>query len=176
MLIIQKENPLLHQKAASVPVADIRKKTARDLIERMKQALRAEPSGVGLAAPQIGISRAIFIVSRYVLDPKEIDVIESVEAIRKKKETEEYLIFVNPRIIKQSRKKAVLTEGCLSVRGVYGKIKRSTNVTVEAHDENGKKFTRGAGGLFAQVLQHETDHLAGVLFVDKALSLEKTTQ
>ena len=176
MAVVQKENPLLRQKASAILVADISKKSTRDLILRMKRALRAESSGVGLAAPQIGVPKAIFIVSRYVLDPKEIDTIESAEVIKKKKEAEEYLIFINPRIIKQSRKKSVMTEGCLSVRDVYGKIKRSTNVTIEAHDENGRKFTRGAGGLFAQVLQHETDHLNGILFIEKALSLEKTIQ
>lgn len=173
MSIIQHHNALLHKPSLRIPIADTPKKTTRDLIERMKQTLRKEPSGIGLAAVQIGVSKALFIVSRYVLDPKEINTNDTEEIAKKKKDVEDYLVFINPRIIKQSRKKSVMTEGCLSVRGIFGKIKRSTNVTVEAYDENGKKFTRGAGGLFAQVLQHETDHLSGILFVDHALTLEK---
>ena len=59
-------------------------------------------------------------------------------------------------------------EGCLSVRPLWGEVERSTNATVEAYDETGKKFTRGAGGLLAHIFQHETDHLDGVLFIDRA--------
>ncbi|MBI1956902.1 MAG: peptide deformylase [Candidatus Niyogibacteria bacterium] len=173
MAIIQKEDPRLRHQSEHVSLADIPKKAMRDLIEKMKLALRAEPSGIGLAAVQIGVPKALFIVSRYILDPEKTDALEDEEAAKKKKETEEYLVFINPRITKQSRKKEIMTEGCLSVRGAFGKIKRSTNVTIEAYDEHGKKFTRGAGGLFAQVLQHETDHLNGILFVDHALTLEK---
>ncbi len=67
----------------------------------------------------------------------------------------------------------MLTEGCLSVTKIYGTIKRFEKVKVEAYDEKGKKFTRGASGLFSQVIQHETDHLNGFLFIDKATNLQK---
>lgn len=176
MVIIQKEDSRLHRPSSHIALADIPKKATRDLIEKMKKILRAEPSGIGLAAVQLGIPKAIFIVSRYVLDPEDANALDNTEAAKKKKEVEEYLVFINPRIVKQSRKKEVMTEGCLSVRGVFGKIKRSTNVTIEAHDEHGIKFTRGAGGLFAQVLQHETDHLNGALFIENALRLGKAVE
>ena len=61
-----------------------------------------------------------------------------------------------------------MDEGCLSVRPLWGQVERSVNATVEAYDENGNKFTQGAGGLLAHIFQHETDHLNGVLFIDKA--------
>jgi peptide deformylase len=61
-----------------------------------------------------------------------------------------------------------MEEGCLSLRWLYGKVKRSARVTVEAYDEEGKKFSRGAGGLLAQIFQHEIDHLNGRLFIDTA--------
>ncbi len=64
-----------------------------------------------------------------------------------------------------------MPEGCLSVRWFYGEVERSTNATIEAYDENAKKFTRGAGGLLAQIFQHETDHLNGILFIDKAKNI-----
>ncbi|MBI2039440.1 MAG: peptide deformylase [Candidatus Niyogibacteria bacterium] len=172
MTIIQQSNPLLHQKSEHIPIANIPQKATQNLIERMKRTLRAEPDGIGLAAPQIGVSKAVFIVSEHVLRPPEAKE-ETDEARKKQKETERYLVFINPRIMKLSKKTKLMHEGCLSVRGVYGMVKRSTNVTVEAYDEYGKKFTRGAGGLLAHVIQHETDHVNGILFIDTALSVEK---
>ena len=64
-----------------------------------------------------------------------------------------------------------MEEGCLSVRYLYGKVSRANKVTIEAFDESAKKFTRGASGILAQIFQHETDHLDGVLFIDKAKDL-----
>ena len=79
------------------------------------------------------------------------------------------LVFINPKITKFSKKKKMMEEGCLSVRWIYGNVERSTNVTLEAYDENGEKVTRGAGGLLAHIFQHEVDHLNGILFIDKAV-------
>jgi peptide deformylase len=77
-------------------------------------------------------------------------------------------VYINPQIKKVSRKKRQLDEGCLSVRYLYGKVKRAEKVTLEAYNEKGEKFTKGGSGLLAQIFQHETDHLDGVLFIDKA--------
>ena|SRR3990167_2850598 len=82
------------------------------------------------------------------------------------------LIFINPKISKLSRERTWVPEGCLSVRPLYGKTFRSTKATVEAYDETGKKFTRGASGLLAQIFQHETDHLNGILFIDHAKDIK----
>ena len=83
------------------------------------------------------------------------------------------MVFINPKISKLSREKEWLPEGCLSVRWLYGNTLRSKKATVTAYDENGKKFTRGASGLLAQIFQHETDHLKGVLFIDKAKNIKE---
>jgi peptide deformylase len=84
------------------------------------------------------------------------------------------LVFINPILVKESKaKKWMEGEGCLSVRWVYGKVKRSTNVTIRAYDEQGRVFERGAGGLLAHIFQHEIDHLNGILFIDKAKDLEE---
>ena len=83
------------------------------------------------------------------------------------------LILINPKISRLSRKKEWIPEGCLSVRPLYGKTFRSKKATVTAYDENGKKFTRGASGLLAQIFQHETDHLNGILFIDHAKDVKE---
>jgi peptide deformylase len=66
-----------------------------------------------------------------------------------------------------------MTEGCLSVRPLYGKVRRATRATIEAYNENGKKFTKEGVGLLAHIFQHETDHLNGILFIDKAKNLQE---
>ncbi|MBI2507099.1 MAG: peptide deformylase [Candidatus Niyogibacteria bacterium] len=172
MTIIQIGNPTLRKHAAEIAADEIIKRKTKDLIKKMKEALRAEPAGIGLAAPQIDVSKSIFIVSKYVLEKKDL-ISKNEEELKKKKEKEEYAVFINPKIIKYSAKKSLCTEGCLSVAGKFGKVRRSTNVTVEALDENGQLFKRGAGGLLAQVLQHEVDHLNGILFVDKVEKMDK---
>jgi peptide deformylase len=80
-------------------------------------------------------------------------------------------VFVNPEFVRKARKKAEVDEGCLSVRGTYGKTFRAERATVRALDEHGKKFERGGGGILAQAFQHEIDHLDGVLFIDHATHL-----
>src|SRR5690606_8703045 len=78
------------------------------------------------------------------------------------------VIAINPRIVKVSKTKHVVGEGCLSVGEKYGAVKRSKNVTIRAYDENGNEYERGAGGFLAQIFQHEIDHLDGILFIDRA--------
>lgn len=158
MKIVQKEDPVLRKKAQAVPSSEFGSKKLLSLIESMKEAVDKEQDGVALAAPQIGVSKRIFIV-RY-------DRMESPS-----KEEIEVGVFINPEIIKSSRKKNVVDEGCLSVRGVYGKTNRYTRATVKAYDEHGNLFTRGGGGVLAQAFQHEIDHLNGTLFIDHATDL-----
>ena len=84
------------------------------------------------------------------------------------------LVFINPVLTKMSKEKKWMEgEGCLSVRWVYGKVQRSTKVTIRAYDEFGRAFERGAGGLLAHIFQHEVDHLNGILFIDTAKDLEE---
>ena len=133
----------------------------RDVIIAMKKALAAEHDGVAIAAPQISINLRMFVVAEnsYQEDAKQ-----------------KPLVFINPKIVKRSKKTAIMQEGCLSVRWIYGKTKRSVAATVEAYDENGKKFTYGGNGLMAHIFQHEIDHLDGVLFIDHGFDLEEYTE
>jgi peptide deformylase len=83
------------------------------------------------------------------------------------------MVFINPEILKISKKKMKVEEGCLSVRWLYGKVERAEKTLVKAYDENGKLFTMGGSGLLSQAFQHETDHLNGILFIDKAKDLKE---
>lgn len=171
--IVQEPNKVLRLVAKEVPRDAIPTSKIQALTARMKETLKATPDGVGLAAPQIGESLRVFIVSD---EAEEIDRAgrprrnEKGEMLEKPYEPREWkhYVFINPAIKKTSRSKTEDIEGCLSVRGKYGIVKRHEKLTLEYYDETGKKITRGFSKFFARVIQHECDHLEGVLFVDKA--------
>lgn len=170
--IIQKENDILRKIAKEVPLKDIATPKIQNILRDMKKTLAEQEDGVALAAPQIGVSLRIFVVSGKILS--EISASENTKKqIDNIKPSHPDLIFINPTITKLSRKKEKINEGCLSVRFWYGKVKRASKATVNAYDENGKKFERGGSGILAQVFQHEIDHLNGALFTDKAEELQK---
>ena len=130
------------------------------ILRDMEESLDAQPDGVALAAPQIGISLCIFIV-RYdrIVPPQDTPLPADVG------------IYINPEFVKSSKRRVEMDEGCLSVRGIYGKTMRHDRATVKAYDADGKPFERGGGGILAQIFQHETDHLNGILFVDHATDM-----
>lgn len=132
----------LHQKSQAV--FDVNS-NIQELVETMFKVLEQDKKGVGLAAPQIGKFVRLFVVD---LDDKKY-------------------VFTNPRIIKFSDKKVTMEEGCLSVPGVFKDIERPAKIAVEALDSYGKKFKLKTGGILARVIQHENDHLEGVLIIDK---------
>lgn len=172
--IVQKEKPILRETAKSVPIDEITSPKIRRIIRDMKEALDAQEDGVAIAAPQIGVPLRIFLVSKKVFEPP---LAQASDASASEKtnipKMPRDMVFINPNIIKLSKKKEWVEEGCLSVRWLYGQVQRANNATVRAHDENGKEFTRGAGGLLAQIFQHETDHLDGILFIDKARNVQE---
>lgn len=171
--ILQKDAPVLRKKAAEVPLSKIKSASVQKLLKDMAAALFTQDDGVALAAPQIGVLLRIFIVAKAVLKmPAQIEDRARMEDRRKLKQKQGYLTFINPVITKLSREKATLDEGCLSVRPLYGKIRRSKKAAIRAYDERGNLFERGASGLLAQIFQHETDHLEGILFIDKATELK----
>lgn len=169
--ILQKDAPVLREIARSVPIKDIKSKKIRDILSKMKEALHTEEDGVAIAAPQIGESLRIFLVSgkaTYMYRGKD-KKLRTKEGVKTKHD----LVFINPEIIKTSRKKKRVEEGCLSIRWLYGEVKRSEKITIMAYDETGRQFERGASGLLAQIFQHETDHLSGILFIDKAENVQE---
>jgi peptide deformylase len=156
----KKKNPL-RLVARDVTQEEFNTPYLKEVISTMKKALAREEDGVALAAPQIAISLRIFVVSpdAYPEDAKS-----------------KPLVFINPTITKMSKKTAIMQEGCLSVRWIYGKTNRSISASIEAYDITGKKFTYGASGLIAHIFQHETDHLDGVLFIDHGFDFEEYTE
>ncbi len=123
----------------------------RVLVDAMFETM-IEADGVGLAAPQIGVSSRLFVIN--------------IQGVEKR-------AYVNPQIIETSIELATAEEGCLSVPGVWHDVARPERVTVQAQDIEGKVFTVKAEGLLARALQHEYDHLNGVLFLDRLSDEEK---
>ena len=182
--ILQAKEKVLHKIAEEVPVSEIKSTKIKKVLKEMSEALKSQYDGVAIAAPQIGYSLRIFVVSGKVFTGEFIDRgVSETETPSLRPESEHSplaggenvgdVVFINPKISKLSREKEWLPEGCLSVRPLFGKTWRSKKATVSAYDENGKKFTRGASGLLAQIFQHETDHLNGILFIDHAKDIKE---
>lgn len=164
-VIVGKDSPVLREIAQEVPLSLIKSDKIQSILGKMIRALDKEEDGVAIAAPQIGESLRIFVVSGKVFSIMSDSKDDGGEILPP-------LIFINPKLTKLSRSKKKMEEGCLSVRWLYGQVERSEKATIVAYDEDGKKFTKGASGLLAQIFQHEVDHLDGILFIDKAENVE----
>ena len=140
LLIRTLPEPILRQKSKRVSTIDgsIRK-LADDMIETMHAA-----AGVGLAAPQVGVPLRVVVIGM---------------------PDEEEIVLINPEVVRKSGERW-LTEGCLSVPGYFGEIKRAQRVTVKGKDLNGKEIRIRAEELLAQALEHEIDHINGRLYID----------
>src|SRR3989338_5250133 len=164
-MIVKVPHPVLTRPAKEVKKFD---KKAVDIINQLKKILNSadNPKGVGLAAPQIGESLRIFVTK-----PREPDKIR---------------VFINPKIISQSRKlseikrtdedkdkslaKEKKLEGCLSIENVWGYLKRPSTVKLRFMDDKGKIKEEDFNGFMATIIQHETDHLNGILFTQRVLN------
>ena len=166
LILDHKKSKVLRQTAKLVDLHDIGTKKLGDIIARMKAALHEQEDGVAIAAPQIGESLRIFVVKGSAVDMYrgQDKKLHTKEGKPQRPDT----VFINPEIIKLSKKKRSVEEGCLSVRWLYGYVLRHEKATIKAYDESGKRFETGGSGLMAQIFQHETDHLDGILFIDKA--------
>lgn len=169
--ILQKEDLVLRNIAKEVPLEQIKSFRIRTILKEMGEALDSQDDGVAIAAPQIGYSLRIFIVSGKIVNliKNKKGTIPKGQEVNAPTTT----VFINPKIVKVSKEKKVVEEGCLSIRYLYGKVSRSNKATIVAYDENGKKFERGGTGLIAQIFQHEIDHLNGILFIDKVKYVEE---
>lgn len=174
--ILQKDEKLLRNMAKPVLLEELHSPRIKKIINEMKTAMNAEEDAVAIAAPQIGVPLRIFIVSGKILAQQK----KSFETADFEKDTKQIqkttppqdLIFINPEIIKRSQKKKWVEEGCLSVRWLYGEVKRSERATIKAFNENGEQFIRGGSGMLAQIFEHEAEHLDGILFTDKARNVK----
>jgi len=140
--------PVLKQKAKRVRTID---GSIKKLIADMLETMHADPGRVGLAAPQIGVSLRVIVIGI----PGEEDI-----------------ILINPEIARRKGERLV-SEGCLSVPGYMGQVSRAESVTAKGRNPGGKEIRIKAGGLLAQALEHEIDHLDGRLDVDYLESMDE---
>lgn len=150
LTIVHYPDPVLRRKAAPVKaVTDEVRRVAAKMLELMHAA-----PGVGLAAPQVGLSWRLFVANPDPQNGKD-------------------LVFINPVVSEPSKEQADHEEGCLSIPHVTGQIRRPTSVTIEATDLEGQRFTLRGDDLPARVWQHELDHLDGVLILDRMTPVDR---
>ncbi|MGD1821313.1 MAG: peptide deformylase [Pleomorphochaeta sp.] len=140
---------ILRNKAKKIEKFD----SALELLVNAMFEKMDEADGVGLAGPQVGVDLRIFVIDDH-------------KGVRK--------AFINPEIIETSMEECSMEEGCLSIPGVYAYLSRSERVTVQAQDEKGKTFRLEADNLLARAIQHENDHLNGILFADRLNDKDRT--
>lgn len=150
-------NPVLRRMAEPVPAEEIASRPFQELIDGMFEAMY-EADGIGLAAPQVSVSRQLVVMGL----PGEAGFPETV--------------LINPRIVHYGPQLTENWEGCLSVDGLRGKVTRPSMVRVQALDRTGAPVDFEASGLYAVCIQHETDHLMGKVFLDRMTDLSSLTQ
>ncbi len=154
--IVFDPNPILHKRSSDIDPKEISGKEMQKFVKDMVDTMYAK-DGVGLAAVQVGVGKQLCVIAK-----------EYNELTKRK-----CLTLINPTWVKLSSKTAWDEEGCLSVPGIYGKVKRYTKIKVKALDEHGKELEFIAEDFFARIIQHEADHLNGTLFIEKAKDLRK---
>ena len=145
-------DPRLKHKSSNIEVFD---KELKTIVKNMYETLYVSGNGIGLAAPQVDIRKRIVVI-----DLKEDGKSSPIT-------------FINPRIIKFSDEKFVNQEGCLSVPEYYADVERAKEVEVEWFDDTGVKYKKTLSGLMSICIQHEIDHLDGILFVDHLSTLKR---
>ena len=161
--IVTLPEPILRRKARPVSTFD---KNLQTLIDDMIETMREAP-GVGLAAPQVGVSDRLIVVE-YV-DPSE----EEDEDGEPKEVKPKLYVMINPEIVKASEEKVLGVEGCLSIPGLVGEVERFEMVQVKGLNRHGRPMKVKAEGWLARIFQHEIDHVNGVVFTDRATRVWK---
>ena len=157
--IVQAGHPVLRQVARPLERDEILVADIQQLIADMRDTMRAAP-GVGLAAPQVGIGLQLAVIE----DPATV----SEEDLRKRdRERVPFHVIINPRLVVEEAEPATFYEGCLSVEGYAARVGRARVVRVDALDEKAQPVTIRAHGWYARILQHEIDHLNGILYIDR---------
>jgi peptide deformylase len=156
--IITLPNPVLRRKARTVTQFESEFQT---LVEDMIETMREAP-GVGLAAPQLGVSEQLIVVEYPVNDDQE-------DAPKK------LFVVANPQITQAVEETELGIEGCLSIPGLHGEVERALAVTVKGQTRRGQPVRIKANGWLARIFQHEIDHLNGIVFTDRAIKVWKPT-
>ena len=161
--IVQVGDPVLRRRAREVTREQLATPAVQDLISRMRDTMRDAP-GVGLAAPQIGESLQIAVIE----DPPRLHAGLTPEQLAERERAAvPFQVLVNPRLIAEGSERVYAYEGCLSFSGFMMIVPRWRTVRVEALDERGEPVAAAATGWYARILQHEIDHLRGVVCCDR---------
>ena len=156
--ILQRDNPLLREIAAPVEPSEFGSRWLEELIEEMLHIMQ-EKGAVGVAAPQIGIGKRVIVFgSTYSKRKPEIEIPNTV--------------LINPALKILSEVRELGYEGCLNGGGMMGEVPRATEIEYAGFDRNGSQITKHATGLEARILQHEIDHLDGILFFDRVENID----
>jgi len=140
--------PTLREPSRALKSEELQNEEIKQLLLDLEKTM-IEKDGVGLAAPQVGHNIRVIVIN--TIDGN--------------------LVLVNPKILHRSWRQEIMEEGCLSLPEVFGMVKRSLKLKVSAWDRNGENLKFSAEGYFARILQHEIDHLDGILFIDKATEI-----
>lgn len=149
-IVLTNPNPDLRGRSKEIQIEEIKSPRVKQLIADLKATMVVE-NGVGIAAPQTGVAERLIVV----------ETKEGAQA------------FINPRIVRKSFRKIDSEEGCLSVPGIFGIVRRHRSVVVEAHNEEAQPVTIRATHFPSAMFQHEIDHLDGILFIDKVVRFTK---
>ena len=161
--IVQTGEPVLRQTARPLSAAEIAHPAIEELIGHMRDTMRDAP-GVGLAAPQVGLAIQLAVIE----DRAEyLNGIAPELLAQREREPVPFRVLINPVIVERSEETVEFFEGCLSVAGFSALVKRSRRVAVQYLDEQAQPQHLEASGWFARILQHEIDHLQGVLYIDR---------
>ena len=147
--IVTQPSPILRKKSEEIKLKEASSREFQRLLSSMTKTM-IKTDGVGLAAPQIGKNIRLAVINS----------------------KDGPFCLINPKITKKSWATEVEAEGCLSIPGVFGKVKRHKKISLIYYDQFGKKIKQTTQGLMARVMQHEIDHLDGILFIDKAVEIE----
>ncbi len=200
--IVQIGAEVLRHKAKPVAKKDFNSPQLKATVAKMRRVLAKEEFGVAIAAPQIGVPLRLFVIAAKAFETDKKDGEDGTleqdslkrtphqprhlirrgpkeraeDATAHEDRNSKDMVFINPEITRLSRKKKEMSEGCLSVRDIYGTVLRHEKASVHAFDISGKPFDYHASGLIAHIFQHECDHLDGILYTDKATRLRKDTK
>jgi peptide deformylase len=169
-------HPVLRAKARPLHPSEIRTPTIQQLIDDMFDTMH-EYQGIGLAAPQVHEGLRLFVAG-FAPDAGEEDGDEDEDEDLDDERDEHdvpRMVLINPEITIAGREMAEDWEGCLSIPDIRGRVPRARRITVTAYNRQGKKFEMEASGFTARVIQHETDHLDGILFFDRMKSFGSLT-
>jgi len=172
LAIVQVGDPVLRQRARPLSLEELASPRIQQLIADMRDTMRAAP-GVGLAAPQIGESIQLVVIE----DPPAYHAkLTPEELAQRERESVPFQVLVNPKLTVRSDEVVAAFEGCLSFDGFSMIVPRARKVRVEALDEHGQRVVKVATGWYARILQHEVDHLHGIVCCDRMEPRSLTTQ